>query len=53
VLYTQTFEISINNNKTIIISASQFLEQEENTVFGLSDNQLVTTNIELATNLNL
>lgn len=49
--YPQTFEINTENGKTIIVSASEFKRDEENEIYPLSDNLLVTTNSDLARQL--
>ncbi|MBD3750673.1 MAG: hypothetical protein IE931_14390 [Sphingobacteriales bacterium] len=51
--YPQTFEIITENGKTIILSASEFKREEENEIYSLMDNLLVTTNIDLARHLKL
>lgn len=51
--YPQTFKIRTKNGKTIILSASEFKNEEENEVYPLSDNLLVTTNIDLAKQFKL
>lgn len=51
--YPQTFEIKTENGKTIILSASEFKGDEENKIYPLMDNLLVTTNIDLARQLKL
>ena len=51
--YPQTFEIKTENGKTIILSASEFKRDEENEIYTLMDNLLVTTNIDLAKQLKL
>lgn len=51
--YPQTFEIKTENGKTIILSASEFKDDEENKIYPLMDNLLVTTNIDLARQLKL
>ena len=47
-IYPQTFEIITENQNTIILSASEFINDEENEVYPLMDNLLVTTNADLA-----
>jgi hypothetical protein len=51
--YPQTFEIKTENGRTIILSASEFKRDEENEIYPLMDNLLVTTNIDLARQLKL
>ena len=51
--YPQTFEIKTENGKTIILSASEFKRDEENEIYSMMDNLLVTTNNELARQLKL
>lgn len=51
--YPQTFEIKTENGKTIILSAAEFKHEEQNEIYALSDNILVTTNIDLARQLKL
>ena len=51
--YPQTFEIKTENGQTIIISAAEFKRDEENEIYPLSDNLLVTTNAELARRLKI
>ena len=51
--YPQTFEIKATNGKTIILSASEFKRDEENEIYPLMDNLLVTTNIDIARQLKL
>lgn len=51
--YPQTFEIRTENGKIIILSASEFKRDEENEIYPLMDNLLVTTNIDLARQLKL
>lgn len=52
-IYQQTFEIKTENGKTIILSAAEFKSDEENEIYTLMDNLLVTTNIDLARQLKL
>lgn len=51
--YPQTFEIKMENWNTIILSAAEFKRDEENEIYSLMDNLLVTTNINLARQLKL
>ncbi|MBK9463163.1 MAG: hypothetical protein IPN94_28045 [Sphingobacteriales bacterium] len=51
--YPQTFEIKTENGKTIILSASEFKRDEENEIYTLMDNLLVTTNLDLARQLKI
>lgn len=51
--YPQTFIIKSENGKTIILSASEFNRGEENEIYPLMDNILVTTNIDLARQIKL
>ena len=53
ITYPQTFEIEIDSGQKIIISASEFKGNEENELYSLMDNLLVTTNIDLAKKLKL
>jgi len=52
-IYPQTFEIKMENDQTIILSASEFKRDEEDEIYPLMDNLLVTTNIDLAKQLKL
>ncbi|MCP2024970.1 hypothetical protein L1276_000110 [Flavobacterium sp. HSC-32F16] len=52
-IYPQTFLLRTENEKTIILSASKFKDSEQNEVYGMSDNLLVTTNFTLAKELKL
>jgi hypothetical protein len=52
-IYPQTFILKTENDQTIILSAAEFKESEQNEIYGMSDNLLVTTNIELAKNLKI
>jgi hypothetical protein len=49
----QTFEITTNSGKKIIISASEFEGGEDDEIYSQMDNLLVTTNIDLAKKLKL
>jgi hypothetical protein len=51
--YPQTFEIKTEKGQTIILSAAEFKRDEENEIYTLSDNLLVTTNVDLARQLKL
>jgi hypothetical protein len=51
--YPQTFEIKTENGKTIILSASEFKRDEEDEIYPLMDNLIVTTNIDLARQLKI
>jgi len=51
--YPQTFEITVDNDKSIILSASEFNGEEENEIYPLMDNILVTTNLKLAKDLKM
>ncbi len=51
--YPQSFIITTEGKNKIIISAAELKQEEENEVFGLMDNLLVTTNAELARQLKL
>lgn len=51
--YPQAFEIITENGKTIILSASEIKRFEDDEICGLTDNILVTTNIDLAKKLKL
>jgi len=51
--YPQTFEIKTENGQTIVLSASEFKRDEENEIYPLMDNLLVTTNVDLARQLKL
>lgn len=53
ITYPQTFIIKSENGRTIILSASEFKRDEENEIYPLMDNILVTTNIGLARQLKL
>jgi hypothetical protein len=52
-IYPQTFEIKTENANTIILSAAEFKRDEENEIYFLMDNLLVTTNIDSARQLKL
>ncbi|MDR6763488.1 hypothetical protein J2Y38_003709 [Flavobacterium sp. 2755] len=52
-IYPQTFLLETENGKTIILSASEFKDSEQNKVYGMSDNLLVTTNLTLAKELKI
>ncbi len=52
-IYPQTFLLETENGKTIILSASEFKDSEQNKVYGMSDNLLVTTNLALAKELKI
>jgi hypothetical protein len=51
--YPQSFEIKTDKDKTIIISAAEFQRPNENEIYTLMDNLLVTTNVDLARQLKL
>lgn len=51
--YPQTFQLKMENGIIIILSASEFKRPEENKIYGMSDNLLVTTNFDLAKELNM
>lgn len=51
--YPQTFTLQIESGITIILSASEFKEPDQNEIYGMSDNLLVTTNLNLATELKM
>ncbi len=51
--FPQTFEVKTENGKTIIICASEFKGDEEDEIYPLMDNILVTTNIDLARQLKM
>lgn len=51
--YPQTFLLQTENGTTIILSASEFKGSEQNKVYGMSDNLLVTTNLTLAKKLKI
>lgn len=53
IMYPQSFIIKTENGKIIIISASELDHDEEDKVFPLMDNLLITTNIDLAKQLKL
>ncbi|KFF04600.1 hypothetical protein [Flavobacterium reichenbachii] len=49
----QTFTLKTENGTIIILSASEFKNSEQNTIFGMTDNLLVTTNTALAKQLKI
>ena|SRR6218665_2684838 len=51
--YPQTFLLKTENGTTIIVSASEFKDQKQNEIYGMSDNLLVTTNVSLAKELKI
>lgn len=51
--YPQTFVIETENGNTIILSASELKHDEEDKIYRLSDNLLITTNIDLARQLKI
>ena len=51
--YPQAFQLKMENGILIILSASEFKTPEENKIYGMSDNLLVTTNFDLAKKLNM
>jgi hypothetical protein len=52
-IYPQTFEIKTQNGRAIIISASELKGEEEDKIYTLMDNLLVTTNTDLARKLRI
>ena len=52
-IYPQTFLIHLDNEEIIILSASEFKDSDENEIYPISDNIVVTTNIELAKRLKI
>lgn len=52
-IYPQTFLIQLENGETIILSASEFKNSDENEIYPISDNIVVTTNLELAKRLKI
>ena len=52
-IYPQAFVIETDNGKNIIISAAEFTRGQRQEVYPLSDNLLVTTNIEIAKKLQI
>jgi hypothetical protein len=52
-IYPQYIEIKFSNDKRIYISASQFLNYDDDVVYGMSDNLTVTDNEELAKNVKM
>lgn len=53
ITYPQTFEIKTENGKTIILTASEFNRDEEDEIYPLMDNLLVTNNLDLARQLKI
>ena len=51
--YPQTFKILLENGESIILSAAEFNHNDENEICPSSDNLLITTNVDLAKQLNL
>ena len=43
----------MENGNTIILSAAQFKNDKEDTIYPMSDNLLVTTNLDLARKLKI
>jgi hypothetical protein len=52
-IYPQAFEIKVDNDKYIVISASDLVQSGETKVNPLMDNLLVTTNLDLARQLKI
>ena len=52
-IYPQAFLLTTDNSEKIIISASEFKRDNEDEIYGLTDNILVTTNLQLAKKLKL
>lgn len=52
-IYPQTFSIRLDNGYSIIISAAEFDHSKKDILFKLQDNLLVTTNIDLAIQLDI
>lgn len=52
-LYPQIFQLKMENEMIIILSASKFTTPEQNEIYGMSDNLLVTTNLDLAKELKM
>ena len=53
IIYPQSFTLKTENSITIILSASEFKGSNEDYVYGMSDNLLVTTNADLAKELKM
>ena len=53
IIYPQVFEICTENGKRIIITASELDRNGGQQIWPLMDNLLVTTNVELAKQLNI
>ena len=51
--YPQAFLFTLDNEKKVVISAAEFKRDNEDEIYGLMDNILVTTNLELARQLKL
>lgn len=51
--YPQTFVITTEDGQQIILSAAEFQKQEDNALYFMMDNLLVTTNPQLAKELHL
>ncbi|KAF2506766.1 hypothetical protein EYY60_19820 [Flavobacterium zhairuonense] len=52
-IYPQTFLLQTENEKMIILSASELKDSEQNKLYSMSDNLLVTTNLALAKELKI
>lgn len=52
-VHPQSIKLTFSNNKTICISASSFYDKDENEVYGMSDNLMVTDNEELARQIKM
>jgi len=53
-LYPQDMKITFNNSpKTILISAAGFLNETDETVYGMLDNLTVTDDLDLAIKINM
>ena len=51
--YPQDVKLSFSSNKNIFISAAAFMEEDDEKVYGLMDNLLVTDNEQLARQVNM
>ncbi len=51
--YPQAFLFTLDNEKKVVISAAEFKRDNEDEIYELMDNLLVTTNMELARQLKL
>lgn len=52
-IYPQTFEFKTENDNIIILSAAELKDDNQNIAYHMSDNLLVTTNIDMALKLRI